>query len=203
MLITAGSFRPGRSGPALGWGISLLVHALLAAVLLHMAAHRPADGPPAKRIDFILVPPRAVVPAAPPSVAAPAPAPSAASRPHRKARPVAVAPAPAAPPGPAIDAAPAVPAPAPAPQDDAPAFDMAAARGIARAAAREGTQGLVALPQRPPPTLDPGREAREEQLTRDIARSRRNDCRSAYSGMGLLAVVPLLKDAVTGSGCKW
>ena len=203
MPITAGSFRPGRSGPALGWGISLLVHALLAAMLLHAVAHRPADGPPAKRIDFVLVPPRAVVPAAPPAVPAPAPAPAAASRPRRKTQPMAVAPAPAAAPGPAIDDAPTVPAPAPAPQDDAPAFDMAAARGIARAAARAGTQGLVALPKRPPPTLDPGREAHEEQLARDIARSRRNDCRSAYSGMGVLAVLPLLKDAVTGTGCKW
>jgi hypothetical protein len=202
MLITAGSFRPGRSGPALGWGISLLVHALLAAMLVHAVAHRPDDSPPAKRIDFILVPPRAVAPAPTP---APAPVPAAAPRPRAKGGPAIVVPVPVADPAASPDGATpaATPAPEPEPAEEAPAFDMAAARGIARKAAREGPQGLVALPKRPPPTLDPGREMREEQLARDIARSRRNDCRSAYSGMGLLAVLPLLKDAVTGSGCKW
>jgi len=200
MLITAGSFRPGRSGPALGWGISLLVHALLAAVLLHAVTHRPGDGPPARRIEFILVPPRAVPSASVPAPT-PAPVPAAAPRKHAKARPTVVVPAPVTEPVAAPDEA--TPAAAPAPAEERPTFDMAAARGTARKAAREGTQGLVALPKRPPPTLDPGRETREEQLARDIARSRRNDCRSAYSGMGLLAVVPLLKDAVTGSGCKW
>jgi hypothetical protein len=199
MLITAGSLRPGRFGPALGWGISLLVHALLAAMLLHAVAHRPDDGPAAKRIDFILVPPRAVAPAP-----APAPAQAAALRPRARARPAVVVPVPVTEPGPpAIDHATPAPTQAPESSEETPNFDMAAARGIARKAAREGTQGLVALPERPPPTLDPGREMREEQLARDVARSRRNDCRSAYSGMGLLAVLPLLKDAVTGSGCKW
>jgi hypothetical protein len=202
MLITAGSFRPGMTGPALGWGLSLLVHALLAAMLLHAVAHRPEAGPPARRMDFILVPPRAVAPA-PVPVPTPAPVPAATPRPRAHARPAIVVPAPVIEPGPAPDDAASAPTPAPAPAEDAPAFDMAAARGIARSAAREGTAGLVALPKRPPPTLDPGREMREEQLARDIARSRRNDCRSAYSGLGLLAVLPLLKDAVTGSGCKW
>ncbi len=168
-------------------------------MLLHAVAHRPDDGPSAKRIDFILVPPRAQPPAP-----ASAPVPAAAPRPRARARPALVAPVPVGEPGlPAIDDATPAPAQAPESSEEAPGFDMAAARGIARKAAREGAQGLVALPKRPPPTLDPGREAREEQLARDIARSRRNDCRSAYSGMGLLAVLPLLKDAVTGTGCKW
>ena len=203
MLITAGSLRPGRSGPALGWGISLLVHALLAAMLLHAVAHRPDAGPAAKRIDFMLVPPRAQPPAPVPA-SAPAPVPAAVLRPRATARPAVVVPVPVSEPGPpAIDDAAPAPAPAESMPEAAPAFDMAAARGIARKAAREGAQGLVALPKRPPPTLDPGREMREEQLARDVARSRRNDCRSAYSGMGPLAVLPLLKDAVTGSGCKW
>lgn len=38
---------------------------------------------------------------------------------------------------------------------------------------------------------------------RGIARGSRHDCRTAYAGLGLLAVLPLSKDAVTGSGCKW
>jgi hypothetical protein len=195
MLITAGSFRPGRRGPVLGWGISLLVHALLAAMLLHMTARRPDDGPPAKRIDVFLVPPRAVAPAAP--------APAAARLPRTRATRAAAAPRPEIAPVTTRADATATAAPAPVALDDAPAFDMAAARGIARAAAREGNPSLVALPKRPPPTLDPGREAREDQLARGIARSSRNDCRSAYAGLGVLAVLPLLKDAVTGTGCKW
>jgi hypothetical protein len=200
MLISAGSFRPGRSGPALGWGISLLVHALLAAMLLHLVTHHPDDGPPARRIEFILVPPRAVAPAPVPAPAS-APVPAAAQRKHAKARPTVVVSAPVTEPVAAPDDA--TPTAAPEPAEEGPSFDMAAARGIARQTAREGTRGLVALPKRPPPTLDPGRETRDEQLARDVARSRRNDCRSAYSGLGLLAVLPLLKDAVTGSGCKW
>jgi hypothetical protein len=243
MLITA--HRPGRRGPACGWGISLLVHALLAAWLLHAPLPRRDDGRFTTRIDFVLVPARAV----PPTPATPAPAAlrrprkAAPAMPHAAVAPTtgavpaaaaahetAAAPAPIAAPvtaavpttvvvpatstaptavvAPATSTAPAPVAATPAsatptPSDDAPAFDMAAARGIARAAAREDGRGLVALPKRPPPTLDPGREAREDQLARGIARSSRHDCSTAYTGLGLLAVLPLLKDAVTGSGCKW
>ncbi|KQV37767.1 hypothetical protein [Massilia sp. Root335] len=237
MLIT--TVRPGRRGPALGWGISLLVHALLAAWLLHAPPPRRDDGPATTRIDFVLVPARAVPPTSAPALAPATPTPAAPRRRRKmepampraavasttRAAPAAVAApvtaaAPAAIVVPATAAAPTavvVPATstasdalagtaaaaAPAPPDDASVFDMAAARGIARAAAREDGRGLVALPKRPPPTLDPGREAREDQLARGIARSSRNDCRTAYAGLGLLAVLPLLKDAVTGSGCKW
>lgn len=194
------ALRPGRRGPAFAWGVSLLVHVLVAAWLLHARLPHRDDGPAATRIDFVLVPPRVAAPAP-----APAPAPSAPARPRKteRAAPRAAA-AHVADAVPARTAdAPAAPEPAPAPADDPPSFDMAAARGIARAAAHEDGRGLVALPKRPPPTLDPGREAREEQLARGIARSCRNDCRTAYAGLGLLAVLPLLKDAVTGSGCKW
>ena len=84
-----------------------------------------------------------------------------------------------------------------------PAFDMAAARRAARAAAHGDKPGLVALPDRPPPTIDPVRDSRMEAEARDAARPNPHDCRVAYAGMGLLAILPLVKDAVTGSGCKW
>lgn len=194
MPITA--LRPGRRGPAFGWSVSLLVHGLVGAWLLRAPVLQQDNGRHVARIDFVLVPPRVVVPV-------PVPVPSAPARPRKTERA-----APRAVVAHVVDAVPALSAdapavPAPAPADDTPSFDMAAARGIARAALREDGRGLVALPKRPPPTLDPTRESRDELLARGIARSRRSDCRTAYAGLSLLAVLPLLKDAVTGSGCKW
>ena len=90
-----------------------------------------------------------------------------------------------------------------APATGRPAFDMAAARRAARAAAHGDKPGLVTLPDRPPPTIDPVRDSRMEAEARDAARPNPHDCRVAYAGMGLLAILPLVKDAVTGSGCKW
>lgn len=43
----------------------------------------------------------------------------------------------------------------------------------------------------------------EQQLGQQIARAARKDCKSAYSGLGLLAVIPLAVDAFRESGCKW
>jgi hypothetical protein len=43
-----------------------------------------------------------------------------------------------------------------------------------------------------------------DKLGRDIEKAARSDCRSAYSGAGLLAVVPLAIDAARkDGGCKW
>lgn len=53
------------------------------------------------------------------------------------------------------------------------------------------------LPLLPPP---PERKAK---ITEELDKAGRTDCRTAYSGMGLLAAVPLAVDAVKGSGCKW
>lgn len=49
----------------------------------------------------------------------------------------------------------------------------------------------------PPP---PERKSKLEQSIEDAANK---DCRKAYSGAGLLAVVPLAIDSVRGKGCKW
>jgi hypothetical protein len=40
-------------------------------------------------------------------------------------------------------------------------------------------------------------------LQQAIEQAARPDCRSRYAGAGLLAVIPLAIDSVTGSGCKW
>jgi hypothetical protein len=41
------------------------------------------------------------------------------------------------------------------------------------------------------------------QLAKDIEDAARADCRKAYGGAGLLAAAPLLRDAISGRGCKW
>jgi hypothetical protein len=42
-----------------------------------------------------------------------------------------------------------------------------------------------------------------EPLAAAIEQAARADCARAHSGAGLLAVVPLMLDALRGSGCKW
>jgi len=164
---------------------------------------------------FVLIPPN--VPAPVPVTAVPAastPAvrkPSATAPRPSRARPAPVdAPAADAPTKPSDEATPAITATEPSPaatvpadtskgeDGAAPAFDMAAARASARLIARHARDGTVALAERKAPSYGP-----DDSAQRGLERARRNDCRSAYAAMGVLAVLPLLKDAVTGSGCKW
>jgi hypothetical protein len=49
----------------------------------------------------------------------------------------------------------------------------------------------------------PAPAEKKTQLETDLEKASRADCAKAYSGAGLLAVIPLAKDAVTGKGCKW
>jgi hypothetical protein len=49
----------------------------------------------------------------------------------------------------------------------------------------------------------PAPAERKTQLETDLEKADRAKCSEAYSGAGLLAVIPLAKDAVTGKGCKW
>jgi hypothetical protein len=58
-----------------------------------------------------------------------------------------------------------------------------------------GSRGLLNLVPPPP--------ERKSKLAEDIEKAGKSDCRTAYSGMGPLAVVPLAIDAAKGSGCKW
>lgn len=79
----------------------------------------------------------------------------------------------------------------------APAFDMGAARKTARLIEKHRKDGLVALPKPDPPLQ------RDDRLGRAIERAHRPDCKSAYAGLSLMAVIPLVKDTLTGTGCKW
>ena len=43
-----------------------------------------------------------------------------------------------------------------------------------------------------------------DKLAKDIAKAAKGDCRTAYQGAGLLAVVPLAAEALKkDSGCRW
>ena len=45
---------------------------------------------------------------------------------------------------------------------------------------------------------------RKNKLAEDIAKAAKKDCKEAYAGLGLLAVIPLALDAVkTKDNCKW
>lgn len=46
-------------------------------------------------------------------------------------------------------------------------------------------------------------EQRRDVAAEAIAKSARADCRNAYSGLGLLALIPLAVDAARDGGCKW
>lgn len=83
-------------------------------------------------------------------------------------------------------AAPAVP----------PRLNLQLARPRGGELSRFSATGALPLLPRPPELPD--------KLARDIERSARADCRSAYAGAGLLAVVPLAADALrSNGGCKW
>jgi hypothetical protein len=43
----------------------------------------------------------------------------------------------------------------------------------------------------------------ETAAARAIAKAGKPDCLQAYSGWGLLAILPLIRDAATNSGCTW
>ena len=60
---------------------------------------------------------------------------------------------------------------------------------------RGASQGLLQMLPRPP--------ERPSRLADEVAKAAKKDCRQAYSGMGLLAVVPLVAGAVKGDGCNW
>jgi len=219
----------GRNGLPIGWGVSLLVHAALVAWLLHAPAPRSPGAAPGQRIEVRLAPPPAAraepatpsTPAIPAAATAPGAAPS--SAPHARARhapaPVTRAPAPApayatrpAPAHETPDTNPQQSAPSVALPDDAavsgapaegpstPHVDIASARQAARLIAREQGKSLVALPARKP-VVDPN--ADRAKPVDPIEAARKGDCKTAYAGAGLLAIIPLAASAVMDTGCKW
>ena len=59
----------------------------------------------------------------------------------------------------------------------------------------QAARGLLPVLPAPP--------AARSKLAEDIEKAAKKDCRTAYSGMGLLAVVPLARDSVKDNGCRW
>jgi hypothetical protein len=201
-----------RRGIAVAVGVSVLLHALL---LYGYRPHRPAPAPqdqaPRTLTVWLRAPAPTPTPALRPMPSAPlAEAPARRSEKPRKpvpgkeekdklaGQPAAIAPA-AAPSGNiAIPAAPAVADPFAESAPARPAFDMEAARRVARSIATEkdpskaGTP-LAQLPEAP--------IANETRLARDIAGAKRGDCKDGVPG-GLLAPLLLMMDK-KDSGCKW
>ncbi len=64
-----------------------------------------------------------------------------------------------------------------------------------RARVHSGLEGVQQAEQ--------GDHSIETRFGNATARSGRQDCQRAYSGLGILAVVPLVIDTVKDSGCKW
>ncbi len=88
-----------------------------------------------------------------------------------------------------VATAPSVPA-------SAPRLNLTLPRTRGGELSRQGTPGVLPLLPRPPDKPD--------ALAREIEKAGRKDCREAYAGMGLLAVVPLALDAARREGsCKW
>ena len=89
----------------------------------------------------------------------------------------------------------------------APSLDLDAirdrARGIAGNIATDGRrEGAGPRTVFPFPTVPPESLKSKEAKIFDKA-LQRPDCRDAYAGLGLAAVVPLVADAITNKGCKW
>ena len=197
---------PGSArGPALGWGISVLVHALAIVWLWHVVQPRPAhpDGRPATRIEVRLVPRAATAPSGP-------------ALPHAEPRRSPVLREPrsrAAVAAPVMVQPPAVTATLAAPvaqreaaqvvAPDAPAFDLAAARASARTLAREERVGMAAAPLRQGMDASPS-----ERIQERLEHARRGNCLKANDSVNLLANVAMLAkgvidNAIDDSGCKW
>ena len=81
----------------------------------------------------------------------------------------------------------------------APRLDLDAIRNRARNMPSEGSgpRTVFQFPT-PPPQAIKSRDAKI--FDRAL---KRPDCRDAYAGLGLAAVVPLVADAITNKGCKW
>ncbi len=81
----------------------------------------------------------------------------------------------------------------------APKLDLDALRNRARVITSEGSgpRTLLPFPVAPPVAL---KKKVEEIFDKALKRA---DCKDAYANMGLAAVVPLVRDAITDKGCKW
>ena len=175
--------------------VSLAVHALL------LLAYRNTN---TNTLETALTEPMSILVTIAPPAPPPAPPPEQRAEPATPVAPAAPRAARRAPPK-AVIAVPDTPAAAPEafvvqqPETPAaPAFDMDAARQVARANAnlRDPSKAGTALAQFPEPPLQT-----ESKLARGIAAAKRPDCKDGLPG-GLLAPIYLLMDK-KDSGCKW
>jgi hypothetical protein len=86
---------------------------------------------------------------------------------------------------------------APPGESGAPRIDMEAARQRAREIASETTSTRGILPALPPP---PERLSKESNA---LEKAVKPDCRTAYAGMGLLAVPVLVASTIGDGSCRW
>jgi hypothetical protein len=80
----------------------------------------------------------------------------------------------------------------------APSLDAEALRQRAGELARQGTgqRAVLAFPMPPIPT-------RKSKMEEAIENARKPDCRTAYQGLGLAAVVPLIANQFGEGSCRW
>jgi hypothetical protein len=86
----------------------------------------------------------------------------------------------------------------PAAPGAAPRIDMDAARERAREIAREGTGRRAPLAFPMPPL-----EEKKSKEALALEKALKPDCRTAYKDMGLLAVAPLVMNAIGEGNCRW
>jgi hypothetical protein len=92
---------------------------------------------------------------------------------------------------------PVVPIAPPLPPTAAPKLDLDSLRQRARSIDSESARTLL-----PFPTVAKPADKRNIEKIFDKA-LKRPDCKDEYANMGLAAVVPLVRDAIKGDGCKW
>lgn len=79
-----------------------------------------------------------------------------------------------------------------------PRIDLEAAKARAREIAREGSGNRALLPFPMPPAPE---KKTKEQIA--IENARKPECKDAYKGLGLLAVVPLIANEFGEGNCRW
>jgi len=184
---------------AAGIAVSLALHALLLS-LYRQPQPAPVPAPP----DTLTVRLQPAGPAAPPVASAPPqaiPRQPARTKPAKRARPVIAVPPESRQSAQETYAVDPAPAPAPddaAPSGAAPAFDIHAARSMARKLANEPdpSKAGTALERLPPKPLET-----ESRLARGIRAAKRGNCKDGIPG-GLLAPLYLMMEK-KDTGCKW
>lgn len=79
----------------------------------------------------------------------------------------------------------------------APRLNLELVRPRGGELSRGPAPGLLRVLPRPPDA------PAKTKLAEELEKAGKPDCRTAYSGMGLAGAVPLVRDALTGDGCRW